>query len=124
MLVNQTKTIMLVLALSRLMYPLQLFNRGLDRLQAAIEWTRVYPEWLRVELGACNVRCELVRLAHTMRGQRWVGWVPCRRRELGPIGSRAEVDGPVEPVLQLLGLLASEQGDSSTYSMAGQIYSV
>ena len=97
--INQTKTIKVVLALSRLMYPLQLFNRGLNRLQAAIERTRVDPEWLRVELGTGNVRRKLIRLAHAMRSQRRVCWIPCRRGELGLIGSRAEIDGPVEPVL-------------------------
>ena len=84
------------------MYPLQLLNRGLDRLQAAIERTRVDSEWLWVELSSGNVRCELMRLAHAMRGQRWICRVPCWRGELGPVCSRAKIDGPVEPVLQLL----------------------
>jgi hypothetical protein len=119
--VNQTNAIMLVLAVSGLLYPLQLFDRGLDRLQATIERTRVYPEWLRVELRAGDMCCELMGLAHTMRSQRWVCWIPRRCGELGPIGSRAEIDGPVEPVLQLSGLLALKQRNSSTYPMASEI---
>lgn len=39
-----------------------------------------------------------------MRGQRGVCWVSCRRGELGPVCTRAEVNGPAETVLLWLGL--------------------
>jgi hypothetical protein len=63
--VNQTGSILL--AMSRLGgYPLQFFDGGLDRLQTAVEWTRIDAEWLGMELRSSNMFCQLVRLPNAM----------------------------------------------------------
>lgn len=51
------------------------FNGRLDRLETSIERARIYCVWFRVEGRAGDVRGELVRLAHAVRGQAWVDWV-------------------------------------------------
>lgn len=71
------------------------FSGRLDRLQTSIERARIYYVWLRVEGRAGDVRCEFLRLAHTVRGQTWVDWVAGGRWVGGSVGSCSGVYGVV-----------------------------
>jgi hypothetical protein len=73
----------------------QRLDRRLDRLQTAIERGGVDSERFRVEGRAGEVRGELVRLAHAVRGQAWVDGVSCWCWEGGVVGAGARVDGVV-----------------------------
>lgn len=81
------------------MFALEFLDRRLDSLQASVERTRVYTERLRMEIRTRHMFRKLMGLAHAMRRQGRVCWITGWCWKLRPVGTSAEVDRPIEPML-------------------------
>lgn len=72
----------------------------LNRLQAPPKRTRVDAPRLGRYIFADYMRGEFVRLPHAVRGEGWVGGIPCGILELGAVFAGFGVEGPVSAVLE------------------------